>query len=121
MSGFYPMLAIVLAWGVGVFADGQAAVPAAAKPSMAETLFPFAIILVLFYFFLGRPQQKKMKEHQNFLSSLKRGDQVVTSGGIYGEVTGLTDKVVTLQIADNVRIKIARAQIVGNALKEGNP
>jgi preprotein translocase subunit YajC len=92
-----------------------------AKPSLLETLFPFAIILVFFYLFLGRPQQKKMKEQQAMLSALKRGDQVLTSGGILGEITGLSEKFVTLEIADNVRIKVMRSQVSGLASKEGNP
>jgi preprotein translocase subunit YajC len=92
----------------------------AAKPTMAETLFPFAIILIFFYLFLGRPQQKKLKEQQGFLSSLKRGDQVITSSGIHGEITGITEKFVTLQVADNVRLKILRTHILGSATKEGN-
>jgi preprotein translocase subunit YajC len=98
----------------------QSAPAVAAKPTMAETLFPFAIILVFFYLFLGRPQQKKLKEQQTFLASLKRGDQVITSGGIFGEITGITEKFITLQVADNVRIKILRTQILGSATKEGN-
>jgi preprotein translocase subunit YajC len=92
---------------------------AASKPTMAETLFPFAIILIFFYLFLGRPQQKKLKEQQSFLSSLKRGDQVITSSGIHGEITGITEKFVTLQVADNVRLKILRSHILGSATKEG--
>jgi preprotein translocase subunit YajC len=110
---------------LGIFlstAFGQAAATATApKPTLIETVFPFAIILVFFWLFLGRPQQKKLKEHQSFLAGIKRGDQVVTTGGIHGEVTGITEKVVTLQIADNVRIKVARSHIIGSATKEGNP
>ncbi len=98
----------------------QGAPAAAAKPTIIETLFPFAIILVFFYLFLGRPQQKKLKEQQAFLSSLKRGDEVITNGGIFGEITGITEKFVTLQVADNVRIKILRTQILGSATKEGS-
>jgi preprotein translocase subunit YajC len=100
-------------------AYGQTA--AASKPSIIETLFPFAIILVLFYLFAGRPQQKKFKEQQNFLSNLKKGDQVITAGGIHGEITGVSEKVITLQVADNVRIKVVRSQIQGLTTKEGTP
>jgi preprotein translocase subunit YajC len=101
-------------------AYGQAA--AAAKPSAIETtVIPFVAILVLYYLFAGKPQQKKMKEQQNFLSNLKKGDQVVTSGGIHGEITGVSEKIITLQVADNVRIKIVRNQIQGLVTKEGTP
>ncbi|NCC77641.1 MAG: preprotein translocase subunit YajC, partial [Clostridia bacterium] len=69
----------------------------------------------IFYFLLIRPQQKKAKEHQNYLANLKKGDKVITGGGIYGQIAGLTDKVVTLEIAENVRIKVSRSAIAGSA------
>lgn len=76
---------------------------------------PLILIFFVFYFLLIRPQQKKAKEHQNYLANLKRGDKVITGGGIYGQITGLTDNTVTLEIADNVRIKVSRAAIAGSA------
>jgi len=60
---------------------------------------------------LIRPQQKKTKEHQQMLGKLKKNDEVMTSGGIYGKVTALTDNIVTLEIAPNVRIRVNRPQI----------
>src|SRR6185436_17046436 len=86
---------------------------AAAKPSVFEMLFPFVAMMVIFYFLYARPQGKRQKEQQAFLAGMKRGDRVVTSGGIYGEITGTTDKFVTLEVADNVRIKVLRSQIAG--------
>jgi preprotein translocase subunit YajC len=77
------------------------------------SFIPLILIFVVFYFLLIRPQQKKVKEHQELVANLKRGDAVVTSGGIYGEITGMTDTVITLEIADNVRIKVARGHIAG--------
>ncbi len=74
---------------------------------------PLILIFVIFYFLLIRPQQKKAKEHQQFLAAIKVGDEVISSGGIHGTVTGLTDSVVTLEIADKVRVKIARPYIMG--------
>lgn len=79
------------------------------------SFIPLILIFVVFYFLLIRPQQKKAKEHQAFLGSLKKGDEVVTSGGIYGRITGLTDAVATLEVADGVRIKINRASILSSA------
>ncbi len=76
---------------------------------------PLILIFLVFYFLLIRPQQKKAKEHQNYLSNLKRGDKVITSGGIYGQIASLSDGVVTLEIADNVRIKLTRGAIAGAA------
>jgi preprotein translocase subunit YajC len=62
---------------------------------------------------LIRPQQKRAKEHRNFLNSLNRGDEVITAGGLIGKITGLTDDVVTVEIADKVRVKVLRNQISG--------
>ncbi len=79
------------------------------------SLLPFALIFVVFYFLLIRPQQKKAKEHQAFLDSLQKGNEVVTSGGIHGRITGLTDTVITMEVADGVRIKVSRASIATSA------
>lgn len=76
---------------------------------------PLILIFVVFYFLLIRPQQQKAKAHQEFVSNMKKGDEVVTSGGIHGKITGLTDTVVTIEIADNVRIKVSRQYILGSA------
>ncbi len=92
------------------FAYAQGA-PGAAGPGPLMTMFPFVIILVIMYFMVFRPQQKKQKEHQEMLNKLKRNDEVMTSGGIYGKVFEIKDQVVTLEIASNVRIRVNRAQI----------
>ena len=75
---------------------------------------PLILIFVVFYFLLIRPQQKKAKEHQGYLANLKKGDKVITGGGIHGQIAGLTDTVVTLEIAENVRIKVNRTAIAGS-------
>ncbi|MEI7973638.1 MAG: preprotein translocase subunit YajC [Bdellovibrio sp.] len=85
-----------------------------AQPSLVEMLLPFVFIFAIFYFLIIRPQSKKVKEHDSFLSALKRGDQVVTNSGILGTVDGLTDQFVTLEIADGVRIKMLKKQISGS-------
>lgn len=84
-----------------------------AQPSIFEMFLPLIFIFVIFYFLIIRPQSKKMKEQDKMLSELKRGDDVVTSSGILGRIEGLTDVVVTLEIADGVRIKVLRKQIAG--------
>lgn len=86
----------------------------AAQPNMFEMFFPFAIVLVVMYFFMIRPQSKKMKEHEAFLKDLKRGDQVITASGILGTVDGFTDHFVTLEIASGVKIKVLRKQIASS-------
>jgi len=83
---------------------------------MWELLLQVGIIILIFYLLLIRPQQKRQKAHQNMLSSLQREQEVITSGGIYGKIVGLTDTVATLEIAPNVRVRIQRSQIA--ALKE---
>ena len=80
---------------------------------------PLIIIFAIFYFLLIRPQQKRQKEHQNFLANLQKGDEVVTSGGLIGRITGLTDEVVTLEVADKVKVKVARNQIAGSVNRKG--
>jgi len=76
-------------------------------------LIPFALVLAIFYFVILMPMKKRQKKVQEFLSALKVGDKVVTSGGIYGSITKLSEQSVQLQIAQNVRIDVARSAIVG--------
>jgi len=74
---------------------------------------PFILIFVLFYFLLIRPQQKRQKEHKTMLAALKKGDKVVTNGGILGTVIAAAKDVVTVQVADNVRLRVLRTEIMG--------
>ena len=91
------------------------------------TLVPLILIFGIFYFILIRPQQKKMKKHQNMLNNLTKGDTVVTEGGIHGTVVGLKDNVAVLKIAtvkeEDVKIEVSRARIAflsrGGELIEG--
>ncbi len=71
----------------------------------------FVIMIGIFYFLLIRPQQKKAKEHRALLEALKKGDSVVTAGGVFGKVTGLDENIVTLEIATGVNIKIKKGHI----------
>ena len=72
---------------------------------------PLILMVAIFYFLLIRPQQKKQKEHKAMLESLQKGDSVITSGGLHGKVTGITPEVVTLEIAEKVRVRVGRAYI----------
>lgn len=83
------------------------------------SFIPLILIFVVFYFLLIRPQQKQAKAHQTFLSGLKKGNKVITKGGIHGEITGLTDTVVTLEIANDIRIKVSRDSINSPLDKDG--
>lgn len=76
---------------------------------------PMILIFGVFYFLLIRPQQKKAKDHRTMLESLKKGDAVITQGGLFGKITALSDQVVTLEIADKVRVRVSRGHIAGLA------
>jgi len=105
------------------FAQAQA--PATGKPQgPAQTVsffLPLALVCGIFYFMLIRPQQKQAKQRQSMISALQKGDTVITTGGIYGRVTGIADNILTLEIADNCKIKIERnaIQTVTTVNKEG--
>ena len=77
------------------------------------TFLPIILIFVVFYFLLIRPQQKRAKEHRTLLDNIKTGEYVLTSGGIYGRITGIKDNIITLEISDKVRVKVSRGNIAG--------
>lgn len=81
---------------------------------------PLILMFAIFYFLLIRPQQKKAKAHKQLLSSIKKGDHVVSSGGLHGVVTGIADDVVTMEIAPKVRVKVSRGSIAGVAGRESS-
>lgn len=100
------------------YADGTTAataVPSTAgvppQPGMASMLLPFGLMFLVFYFLLIRPQQKKMKEHEKMVNALQKGEEVVTQSGILGKIYGITDKVVTLEVDNNVKIKVLKTQV----------
>ena len=76
-----------------------------------QASWPIALMAVIFYFMLYRPQKKEQKKRSNLLDSLKKEDRIVTIGGIHGTITALTDKTVMLRIADKVEIKISRTAV----------
>lgn len=82
-----------------------------ATPPQWMQFVPFAVIIGVFYFFLIRPQAKKQKETQTFLTALKVGDPVVTQSGILGRITAMTEQIVTLEVANNVQIKVLRSLV----------
>ena len=78
-------------------------------------LLPLILLFVIFYFILIRPQQKRAKEHRKLLENLKKGDKVLTAGGLYGTIVNLEGNEVILQVADKVRVKVNRNYIAGLA------
>ena len=91
---------------------------AAQQPGLLEQLMPFIFIFIIFFFFIIRPQQRKAKTHRDFLSQIKLGDAVLTSGGILGTIEGLTEKFVTLEVSKGVRLRILRNQILSSFKKD---
>ena len=75
------------------------------------SLMPLLLIFVVFYFLLIRPQQKKMKQHREMISALKRGDRVLTAGGIIGSVVKVEDAELLVEIAKDIRVRVARSTI----------
>jgi preprotein translocase subunit YajC len=92
-----------------------AATSGAAAPDGAAgffvTVFPFLLIFIIFYFLLIRPQQRRMKQHQEMIGAVKRNDMVVTSGGILGKVTKVDDAEVEVEIAPNVRVRVVKGTL----------
>jgi len=84
---------------------------APAQAGTLELILPLLLMFGIFYFLLIRPQQKKQKEHRNMISSLKKGDRIITSGGLHGRITGIDDTTLTVEIADKVRVKVARSNV----------
>lgn len=80
-------------------------------------LLPIVLIFVILYLLIIYPQQRKQKKHQEMLGKLKKGDRVVTSGGIHGTVVGVKDGIVVLKIADNVKVEVEKGMI--SVVKEG--
>jgi len=79
-----------------------------------QSLIFLLLIIVVFYFFMIRPQVKKQKEATNFRGSLKKGDKVTTTGGIYGKINDVKERTVTLEIADNVLVKVDKTAVTAD-------
>ncbi len=99
------------AQGAGAAAEGGG--------TMVSFVLPMVFMVVIFYFLLIRPQQKKAKEHKALLDNLKADDVIITNGGIIGKIISIDDQLVNLEVADKVRIKVARPYIAGFAPKKG--
>lgn len=89
-----------------------------AEGSLFSTLLMFALIIGIFYFLILRPQQKRQKERQKLLEALKKGDRVVTTGGLHGTIAGIDEKTVLLQVGDNIKMKFERSAVT-SVIREG--
>jgi len=99
------LVSIAYAMGQGGAAEGG--------PAGYASFIPLVLMFVIFYFLLIRPQQKRSKEHRTLIANLKKGDRIITSGGLHGRVTGMDETTLTVEIADKVRVKLNRANVAG--------
>ena len=98
--------------GVSTFVLAMGAAPGSGVNPYVQ-LIPIALVFAIFYFIILLPTKRKQKKLEEFLGGLKVGDRVVTTGGIYGSITKISDQSVQLQVANNVRIEVAKASIGG--------
>ena len=77
-----------------------------------SSLIPLLLIMVVFYFFLIRPQMKRQKELKNFRESLKKGDHIITAGGIYGKINNISDNVITIDVGNNIVLKVDKSAVL---------
>lgn len=82
------------------------------SPNMLTSLLPLLLVFVVFYFFMIRPQMKRQKELTNFRSSISKGDKIVTTGGLYGKVIEVADSVVTIEIANDVKVRVDKNAVL---------
>lgn len=105
----FELLTATSAWAEGEAGGGGLG-------SLISGPLPMLVLMfAVFYFLLIRPQQKKAKQHKEMLGNLRKGDTILTTGGLYGKITGLTDSVAVLEIAPQVRVKVSRGHIAGVA------
>lgn len=96
---------------IPLISDAMAQSGGAGPASGLVSLLPLVLIFVLFYFLLIRPQQKRAKQHREMVASVKKGDEVVTNGGTLGKVVDVGENFLTLEVSDNVNIKVQRQSI----------
>jgi preprotein translocase subunit YajC len=123
------MIGILIGLGIMLFegsAWAQAAASTAEAPSTAQQLLTgplpiMAMVVAVMYFLIFRPQNQKAQEQRKMLAALKRNDEVVTTGGIVGRIHEVGDKVITLEVAPNVRVRIERAHIAAISSYKASP
>lgn len=94
-------------------ASAHAQEAAGGQQNIMMSFLPFILIFAIFYFLMIRPQKKRLEEEQSMINSLSKGDEVYTKSGILGKIVGLTDKVITLEVNDGVKLKVLRSQVGG--------
>ncbi|MCF7820877.1 MAG: preprotein translocase subunit YajC [Mariprofundaceae bacterium] len=118
MNNFNPFiyhLVAAAALAMATIKSAHAEAAGAGGGNSFASLVPLVLIMVIFYFLLIRPQQKKLKEHKAMVEATKKGDSVITGGGIIGKVSAVKDDILTVEIAEGVKVKVKRDTIVGAA------
>ena len=110
------MLNILTDFFLGSVAHAQTA-QGGAQANPFQSFLPLIIIFAIFYFLMIRPQKKRLDEEQKVLAALQKGDEVYTKSGVLGTITGLTEKVVTLEVSEGVKMKFLRSYIGGSTQK----
>ena len=104
-------------FGMLVPADSALLAQARRSPAASPCFLPLILIMVIFYFLMIMPAQRRQKKVNEMLKNLKNGDKVITNGGIYGTIVGLEDDAIQLRIAEQVKIKVSRSAIAGLQLE----
>lgn len=108
-------MSLILTFISSTFAEGAAAGPTNGNP--IAQMVPFIAIAIIFYFLMLRPQKKQLEEEKAMLGSLNKGDEIYTKAGLLGTIVGMTDKVITLEVSDSVKLKVLRSQVGGLSSK----
>jgi len=109
-------MGFAIAWAV--MAGGGQGAQGQGGGGFAQMIFIMVSFFAIVYFLMIRPQQKRQKSHQKMMEALKKGDRVLTTGGMYGTIVGIKDDVAVLRIADEVKVEIARSSIQSVVGKE---
>ncbi len=100
-----------LAYAMAQVPIGSSASTPTASPSPLVSFMPLILMMVIFYFLLIRPQQKRQKEHTQMIANLKKNDEIITTGGIYGTIVGVKDDSFILRVDENVKIEIQKGAV----------
>lgn len=115
--GAFLVLLGVLLFGAAAFAQDAGAASGSGTQSLVTLVVMLVVFAGVFYFMLIRPQRKRQQQHNQLLSALKKGDQVITAGGMYGEIDSIGDTSVVLTLEDGGKVRLARSSIIEKRVK----
>lgn len=111
------MIKLLALFFFGFFSNALYAQGGAAGPQGFANFVPIIAIFVIIYFLMIRPQKKQLEDEKSMLGALTKGDEIYTKAGLLGTIVGMTDKVITLEVADNIKLKVLRSQVGGLSSK----